>query len=153
MLAPLLFNMFVTAVLRVAEKRFLAVAPITDNMVQLQRKEKGEMKGTSRTGNVDGRRGEEEEEMQRLWGMLYADDAGIASRSSEGLERMMTVIVTAWSAFGLTISEAKTEIMCLETKGGGEVPFTINAAGQVYKQSSLCTWAGLSPQTETLVLK
>ena len=65
MLAPLLFNMFVTAVLRVAEKRFLAVAPITDNMVQLQRKEKGEMKGTSRTGNVDGRRGEEEE-VQRL---------------------------------------------------------------------------------------
>ena len=154
MLAPLLFNMFFTAVLRVAEKRFLAVAPITDYMVQLQRKkEKGEMKATSRTGNVDGRRGEEEEEMQRLWGMLYADDAGIVSRSSEGLERMMTAIVTACSAFGLTVSEAKTEIMCLETKGGGEVTFTINAAGQVYKQSSLCTWAGLSPQTENSALK
>ena len=154
MLAPLLFNMFFTAVLRVAEKRFLAVAPITDYMVQLQRKkEKGEMKATSRTGNVDGRRGEEEEEMQRLWGMLYADDAGIVSRSSEGLERMMTAIVTACSSFGLTVSEAKTEIMCLETKGGGEVTFTINAAGQVYKQSSLCTWAGLSPQTENSALK
>ena len=34
-LAPLLFNMFLTAVLRVAEKRFLADAAITDNMVQL----------------------------------------------------------------------------------------------------------------------
>ena len=43
--------------------------------------------------------------------------------------------------------------MCLETKSGGKVSFTINAAGQVYKQSSLCTWAGLSPQTETLALK
>ena len=67
--------------------------------------------------------------------MLYADDAGIVSRSSEGLERMMTVIVTACSSFGLTVSEAKTEIMCLETKGGGKVSFTINAAGQVYKQT------------------
>ena len=56
-LAPLLFNMFFTAVLRVAEKRFLTDAAITDNMVQLQRKkEKGE-EGTSRTGKVDGRGG------------------------------------------------------------------------------------------------
>ena len=154
-LAPLLFNMFFTAVLHVAEKRFLADAAITDNMVQLQRKkEKGEEKGTSRTGKADGRGGEEkEEEVQRLWGMLFADDAGIVSQSSEGLERMMTVIVTASSAFGLTVSEAKTEAMCLQTKGGGKVSFTISAAGQVYKQSSLCTWAGLSAQTETLALK
>ena len=85
--------------------------------------------------------------------MLYADDAGIVSRSPEGLERMMTAIVTAWSSFGLTVSDEKTEIMCLETKSGGKVSFTINAAGQVYKQSSLYTWAGLSPQTETLALK
>eukprot|EP00904_Undaria_pinnatifida_P005032 jgi/Undpi1/1659/HiC_scaffold_11.g05049.m1 len=58
--------------------------------------------------------------------MLYADDAAIVSRSSEGLERMMTVIVTACSSFGLTFSEARTEIMCLQTKGGGKVSFTIN---------------------------
>ena len=67
--------------------------------------------------------------------MLYADDAGIVSRLSEGLERMMTVIVTACSAFGITVSEAKTEVMCLQTKGGGEASFTINAAGQVHKQT------------------
>ena len=30
----------------------------------------------------------------------------------------MTVIVTACSAFGLTVSETKTDIMCLQTKGG-----------------------------------
>ena len=47
----------------------------------------------------------------------------------------MTVIVTACSAFELTVSEAKTEIMCLQTKGGGKLSFTINAAGQVYKQT------------------
>ena len=56
-LAPLLFNMFFTTVLRVAEKRFLADAAITDNMVHLQQKEEGEKKGTSRTGKVDGRSG------------------------------------------------------------------------------------------------
>ena len=106
-LAPLLFSTLFTAVLRVAEKRFLADAAITDNRVQLQRKEKGEKKGTSITGKVNGRGGKEEEEVQRLWGVLYAEDADIVSRSSEGLERMM-VIVTASSAFGLTVSEAKT---------------------------------------------
>ena len=127
-------NRFFTAVLRVAEKRFLADAAITDNMVQFQRKEKGETKGSSRTGKVDGRGGKEEE-MQRLWGMHYADDAGIASRSSHELERMMTVIVTACSAFGLTVSEAKTEIMCQQTKSGGKVSFTVNAAGQVSNQT------------------
>ena len=44
--------------------------------------------------------------------------------------------------------------MCLETKGGGKVSFTINAAGQVYKQTIEFwgTWAGLSPQTKTLAL-
>ena len=47
----------------------------------------------------------------------------------------MTVIVTACAAFGLMVSEAKTEIMCLQTKGGGHAPFTVTAAGQVYKQT------------------
>ena len=59
-LESLLFNMFFSAVLRVAEKRFLAGAAFTNNMVQTQRKkERGEKKGTSSTGKVDGRVGEE----------------------------------------------------------------------------------------------
>ena len=92
--------MFLTAVLREAEKRFRANAAITDDTAQLQRKKKVEKKGNSR--KVNGRRRkEEEEEVQRLWGTLYADDAGIVSRSSEALERMMPVIVTACSLFGL----------------------------------------------------
>ena len=75
--------------------------------------------------------------------MLYADNAGIVSRSSERLERMMTVIVTACSSFGLTVSEAKTEKMCVETKDGRKVSFTINAAGQVYKQTiEFVYWGG-----------
>ena len=42
MFAPLLINMFFTAVLRVADKCSLADAAIMDTMVQLQLKEKEE---------------------------------------------------------------------------------------------------------------
>ena len=42
---------------------------------------------------------------------------------------MMTVIVTACAAFGLKVSEVKTEIMCLQTKGGWHVPFIVTEAG------------------------
>ena len=137
-LAPLLINIFFTEELRAAEKRVLVDAAITDNMVQLQQNMKnGKKKGTSPTGKVDGGRGEGDEQVQRLWGMLYADDASIVSRPSAGLKKMMTVIVTGCSAFGLTVSEAKTDTMYLKSKGGGKVSFTINATGQIYKQSSL----------------
>ena len=38
-----------------------------------------------------------------VWGMLYANDAGIVSKSAEGLEKMMTVIVAVSEAAGLTV--------------------------------------------------
>ena len=46
-----------------------------------------------------------------LWCMLYADNTGVVSRSPEQLRKMMEVIVVVCAAFGLTVSEAKTEIM------------------------------------------
>ena len=46
-----------------------------------------------------------------VWGMLYADDACIVSRSSRGLELIMAMIVEVCGAFGLTVSEKKTETM------------------------------------------
>ena len=55
--------------------------------------------------------------------------------SSEGLEKMLTMLVTACAAFVLTVSQGKTEIMCLQTQGVDKVSFTSNAAGQVYKQT------------------
>ena len=48
-------------------------------------------------------------------GMLYADDAEIVSRSPAGLARMMTVIVEVFGAFGLTVSEKKTETLLMRT--------------------------------------
>ena len=69
--------------------------------------------------------------------MLYADDAAVVSQSPEQLRKMMVVIVTVCEAFGLTVSEAKTEIMCLQTRGIPDATTTISveAAGQVYKQA------------------
>ena len=61
--------------------------------------------GKTRAGKGDGQR--KQTETQRLWGMLYADDASISSRSLGGLENAMAVVATAIAAFGLTVSEAK----------------------------------------------
>ena len=50
--------------------------------------------------------------------MLYADDVGVVSRSPEQLRKMTEVIVVVCAAFGLTVSEAKTEIMNVFTREG-----------------------------------
>ena len=67
--------------------------------------------------------------------MLYADDAGVVSQSTEQLRKMMVVIVTMCAAFGLTDSEAKTEIMCVRTRGmpDATTTFSVDVVGQVYK--------------------
>ena len=48
----------------------------------------------------------------------------------------MGVIVVMCAAFGLAITETKTEIMCLRTKGMSEITpiFSVQPAGQVYNQ-------------------
>ena len=40
-----------------------------------------------------------------VWGLLYADDAAIASKSAEGCVHAVTAIVTVFEAAGLTLSE------------------------------------------------
>ena len=65
-----------------------------------------------------------------VWGMLYADDACIVSRSPRGLELMMTVIVKVCGAFGLT---KKMETMQMPIPHGPETPI---AAGQQYRQTA-----------------
>ena len=73
-----------------------------------------------------------------LWGTLYADEAGVVSQSLEQLRKMMGVIVVVCAAFGLPVSEAKTEIMCLRAKGMPEftATFSVEAVGQVYNQAN-----------------
>lgn len=48
---------------------------------------------------------------------------------------MTADIVAACNSFGLTVSGAKAETMCLMTKRIGRVTFVYEAAGQVYKQT------------------
>ena len=76
--------------------------------------------------------------------MLYAGDAGVVSQSPEQLRKMMEGIVVVCAAFGLTVSEAKTEIMCLRAKGVPEstATFTVEAAGQVYNQTNEFVYLG-----------
>ena len=42
-----------------------------------------------------------------IWGMLYADDECIVSRSPRGLGRMVAVYIKVFGTFGLTISESE----------------------------------------------
>ena len=72
-----------------------------------------------------------------ICGRLYADDAGIVSRSWNILANMMTVAVAVCAACGLIVADAKTETMCLMTKGMDWGTCVIEAAGQVYKQTAM----------------
>ncbi|CAN0232487.1 unnamed protein product, partial [Ascophyllum nodosum] len=57
---------------------------------------------------------------------------------------MMGTIVVLCTAFGLIVSEAKTEIMRLRTKGMPESTtiFSVEAAGQVYNQTDEFAYLG-----------
>ena len=63
--------------------------------------------------------------------MLYADNAGVVSQSLEQSRKIMGAIVDVCAAFGLTVSEAETKLMCLRTKRMLEstATFSVEAAG------------------------
>ena len=86
-----------------ASTRFKAAKGIMDALVHLRKKRGAGGRGEATAG--------ESALATPLWGMLYADDAGVVSQSPEQLRKMMEVIVVVRAAFGLTVSEAKTEIM------------------------------------------
>ena len=74
-LAPLLFNIFFAAVIRVAFTRFKADKSIMDAFVHLRKK-----RGAG--GRAEATAGESVLATP-LWDMLYADDAGVVSQSLE----------------------------------------------------------------------
>ena len=125
-LAPLLFNIFFAAIINVASTRFKADRGIMDALVHLRKKRGAGGRREATAG--------ESALATPLWGMLHADDAGVVSQSPEQLRKMMGTIVVVCVAFGLTVSEAKTEIVCLRANGMPEstATFSVEAAGQVY---------------------
>ena len=135
-LAPLLFDMFFTAVLRVAVDWFSASADVVKNMVYTkERDKKGGGGGRGRPEKGRDKPQATVAEPQPIWGMLFADDAAIVSRSRNSLTKVMADIIAVCGSFGLTVSEAKTESMCQMTKRVDRVTFVTEAAGQVYKQT------------------
>ena len=56
----------------------------------------------------------------------------------------MGVIVVVCAAFGLTVSDAKTDIVCLRAKGMSESTtiFSAEAAGTVYNQTNEFVYLG-----------
>ena len=77
-----------------------------------------------------------------IWGMLYADDACVVSRSPRGLGRMMVVFVEVFGPFGLTISESKTETMCMPIPRAPATKIVFNTTGQQYHQTTSFTYLG-----------
>ena len=119
-----------------ASTRFKADKGIMDDLVHLTKKRGAEGRGEATAG--------ESVLATPLWGMLYADDAGGVSRSPEQPRKTMEVIVVVCAAFGLTVSEAKTEIMCSRAKRMPEstATFSVGAAGQLYNQTNEFIYLG-----------
>ena len=99
-LSPLLFNIYFAAVIIVVLQRFAEDPLIVSDLVYLDDAPKGEDGRLRKDGTLEMVR-------RAVWGMLYADDAGVVSTSSRGLTRMMGVIVATCQEFGLTVSEKK----------------------------------------------
>ena len=129
-LTPHMFNIFFVAVINVAYICFKADKDIMDALVHLKKK-----MGSNCRRDSPG---------DAVWGILYADDAGVLWQSPEQPKKMIGVIVVVCVAFGLTVSEAKTEIMCLRTKGilKSAAIFSVEAAGQVCSQTNEFVYLG-----------
>ena len=77
-----------------------------------------------------------------VWGILYADDACIVSRSPQGLAKIMEVIVEVCRAFALTISANKTETMCMPPPRTPRTMVQVKEVGHTYEEVQSFTYLG-----------
>ena len=131
MLSPLLFNIFFATVLNVVLQRFSEEPAILAELVNL--KEPSTSMGPEPAMDYVRR---------AVWGMLYADDACIVSRSLQRLAKIVEVIVEVCRAFALAVSAKKTETMCMPPQRTPRTMVRIEAAGQIYKQVQSFTYLG-----------
>ena len=125
---PAIFNIFFAAVLNVVLQRF------SEDPAILAELEPSTSMGPEPT--IDYVR-------RSVWGMLYADDARIISRSPpQGLAKMMKVIVEVCGAFALTVSAKETDTMCMPPPRIRRTIVRVEAAGQTYKQVQSFTYLG-----------
>ena len=137
MLSPLLFNIFFAAATEVVLVRFSEDDTILKDLVYLK-----EEAGVGAGAPLERAR-------RAVWGMLYADDAGVVSISQEGLTRMITTIVEVFGEFGPTVSQKKKETLLMRApekqpkKGGSPPPpLVIEAAGQKIVQTAQFRYLG-----------
>ena len=129
----LLFNIFFAAVLNVVPQSFSEDPAILAEVVYL--KEPSTSMGPKLAMDYVVRRA--------VWGMLYADDACVVSRSPQRLAKMMEVIVEVCRAFLLlTVSAKKTENMSLPPPRTPRTMVRVEAVGQIYKQVQSFTYLG-----------
>ena len=131
MLSPLLFNIFFAAVLTVVLQRFSEEATFLAEV--MHPKKLPTSMGPEPTMDYN---------RCAVWGILYADDACIVSRSPQGLAKMLEVIVEDCQAFALTVSAKKTETMCMPPPRIPRTIVQVEAAGQTYKQVQSFTYLG-----------
>ena len=89
----LLFNIFFTTVVTEACTRFKADKDIMDDLVHLNKKTGSRVRVEATTGK--------QALATSLWSILYADDAGVVSQSTEQLRKMMVAIVVVYAGFDL----------------------------------------------------
>ena len=124
---PAVVNIFFTAVLTVVLQRFGEESAILAELMHL--KEPPTSMGPEPAMEYVRR---------AVWGMLYADDACIVSRSPQ----MMEVIVEVCRAFALTVSAKKTKTMWMPLPRTPRTMVQIEAVGQTYKQVQSFTYLG-----------
>ena len=130
-LSPLLFNIFFAAVLTVVLQRFSEKPAILAELVHLNEPQTS----MGPEPAIDYVR-------RVVWGMLYADDACVVSRSPQGLAKMMEIIVEVCRACALTVSAKKTGTMCMPPTRTPRTMVQVEAAGQTYKQVQPFTYLG-----------
>ena len=100
--SSLLLNGFFAAILLVALERFSQDAGVPVKFIHIQ--------------ELPSKVGPEavlEYGRRAICGMVYADNACIMSRSPRRLGRKMAVFVEVFGTFGQTVSESKTETVCI----------------------------------------
>ena len=144
-LSPLLFNIFFAAVIIVVLQRFAEDPLIVPDLVYLHDAPKDEDGRPRKEGTLEMVR-------RAVWGMLYADNAGVVSTSPRGLTRMMCVIVVACQELGLTVSEKRPrQCTCGPIPTQRRTRFELRRQGNGMKRRpSLCTLVVLSARGRTL---
>ena len=144
-LSPLLFNIFFAVVIIVVLQRFAEDPLIVSDFVYLDGTPKGEDGRPRKEGTLEMVR-------RAVWGMLYADDAGVVSTSPRALTRMMGVIVVSCQEFGLTVSEKRPRpCTCGPIPTQRRTHCELRRQGNgINRRPSLCTLVVLSARARAL---